>query len=59
MPLAYWFSRAKTGYYRGREDRFYCGLPSLRTGRAQLTHPALRLLGSLQRLTRQTMGLYK
>ena len=42
--------------YRGREDRFYCGLPSLRTGRADLPHPALRLMYLLQGLTCELMG---
>ena len=42
--------------YRGREDRFYCGLPSLRTGRADLPHPALRLMSLLQGLTCELMG---
>ena len=41
---------------RGGEDRFYCGLPSLRTGRADLPHPALRLMGPFQGLTGELMG---
>ena len=41
---------------RGRKVRFYCGLPSLRTGRADLPHPALRLMGPFQGLTGELMG---
>ncbi len=42
--------------HRGRKVRFYCGLPSLRTGRADLPHPALRLMSLLQGLTCELMG---
>ena len=55
MPLDREFARP-TILYRGREDRFYCGLPSLRTGRADLPHPALRSMCLLQGLTRELVG---
>ena len=39
------------------KSAFIADWPSLRTGRADLPHPALRLMGPLQGLTRELMGL--